>query len=613
MDVARVVGLLGVVLVGVVVHLGHLVAAVDDRQAGLREQVGVEHDVLADGDLHRLLVALEARRRGGAEAGVAGHRVGVVELAARGAARHAALEVVVEVALVRNLLHAPGAERGVVEAPADVVVAAQVVEEGVLAGQAAHGVELRAQQARVAARHRVPGGGHRCDVVEHVALGLFHGPEIGDHLHRRHDHLAQEHDAGAHDLADHAHHAHDRVDLGEVAAVGAELLPDVGHGVDADDVHALVGQVEEVVHHLVEDARVAIVEVPLVGVELRHHGLAQLRQVGEVAGRRGGEDLRHVAGVLVDHRLVALEEVPAHVLALAGTRPPRPLVLLRGVVHDEVHAEADAALVALPREVGEVLHRPELGLDATEVPDGVAAVRAAPVRGGVEERHEVEVVHAHALEVVQAVLHAPDVPGEVVDVHLHAEHVAAAIPLSGGLSLGVEGAQPLGARVVVGPHLVEQLGEHVAVVIELHVEPAELVVVPGQALLEDGVGPHALRLGDARRGDGLRCLSRGGPLGGALPAGLLRHDGSFPSPCAPGRIVAAFPPGDGNDSVDVANEGWERSLTRAPRGRRPPAAPFSPSAALRPAAGPRLPPRSAFARANSARCVARRTDNASTC
>ena len=204
-------------------------------------------------------------------------------------------------------------------------------------------------------------------------------------------------------------------------------------------------------------------------------------------GRGGGEDLGDVAGVAVDDGLVAHEEVAAHVLALAGAGAASPLVLVGGVVHDEVHAEADAALVALLGKAGEVVHGAEVGADAAEVAHGVAPVGAALVGGRVEERHEVEVVDARPLEVVQVVLHAADGAGKVVDVHLHAEKLAVTVPRT-PLAPGVKGPERLGALVVECLHLVAELGEHRAVVVELHVEPAQLVVVATQAAEERGVG-----------------------------------------------------------------------------------------------------------------------------
>src|SRR5699024_3303843 len=149
----------------------------------------------------------------------------------------------------------------------DVVVAAQVVLEDAVLGQTGQDVRLAAEQGGVGGGHRMPGGAHGGDIVQHMALGFVGGAEVGGDPGRLHHHFAQQQDAGADDLADHPDHPHDGVDLGQVAAAGAQLLPDVGHRVQPHHVHPLVDKVEQVARHLVEDHRVCVIQVPLVGVK----------------------------------------------------------------------------------------------------------------------------------------------------------------------------------------------------------------------------------------------------------------------------------------------------------------------------------------------------------
>ncbi len=93
-DVAAVVPLFPVVMVGVVVELPHFVAAVQHRDAALGEHPGVEHQVAGDGPLQLegvLLIVggLHAAQGGGgaAQTGVSQTGVVVVELAPALAAR----------------------------------------------------------------------------------------------------------------------------------------------------------------------------------------------------------------------------------------------------------------------------------------------------------------------------------------------------------------------------------------------------------------------------------------------------------------------------------------------------------------------------------------------
>ena len=210
-------------MIALVVQHGDLVAAVEHGHAAEREHQRVQghvqpHRRVQGHPVPALQRRLHAAEGGGgaAEAGVAQARVVVVELTAGGAPGPLARQVVVQVLLVGHLALAELAQEVVIQAPADVVMAAQVVEEGVLPRQGEHLGELVLQQARVPGGHGVPDGGHGGDVVEHVALGLEHRAEIGHHLVRGHDHLAQQQRARADDLAGHAHHAHQGVHLRQV-------------------------------------------------------------------------------------------------------------------------------------------------------------------------------------------------------------------------------------------------------------------------------------------------------------------------------------------------------------------------------------------------------------
>lgn len=50
----------------------------------------------------------------------------------------------------------------------------------------------------------------------------------------------------------------------QISAVGSQLFPDIGNGVDTDNVDTYVGEEQEVVHHLIEDPGIAVVQIPLV-------------------------------------------------------------------------------------------------------------------------------------------------------------------------------------------------------------------------------------------------------------------------------------------------------------------------------------------------------------
>ena len=492
-EVTAVIPLERILVVGVVVFLADLVAAVEDRDAALGEEEGVQHDVKADGAVQLggiLLVfsgldAAEGRGRA-AQAGVAQAGIIVVELAAGVAVIALAGQVIVEVFLVGDLLHAVHLEEVVVEAPADVVVAAQVVEEGVLVGKGKDRLHLVAEEPHVVGRHGVPGAGHGGDVVEHVALRLLQGPEVRDDLGGLHDDLAQQEGPGADDLGCHAHHADQGVDLWQVAAVGAQFLPDIGRRVQADDVHAVVAEVEHVRCHIVEYDGIGVIEVPLIGIEGGHDDLTGLLAPGEVAGRGRREDLGHGLFKLVGNVPVIVEKVPVLVFLLAGAGAPGPLMVLGGVVHDKVQADAHAAVVALVAELCQVLHGTQFRLYLAEIRDSITAV--APARRALQEGHQVDIIEAALLQVVEVLPHAVQGPGEAAGVHEHAQHLVALVPvrhLLAHLIPFLQDIRPL--RIILVEHAAEIIKGLLVIVVELRVEPLELVIVDGHAVRKHGI------------------------------------------------------------------------------------------------------------------------------
>ena len=471
-----------VVMVGVIVELADLVAAVEHRDAALGHQEGMEHEVKADGQVMLPLVLLHLGRldaakgsRRSAKAGVAQTRVVIIQLTAGVASPPFAGQVVVEVLLVGDLLLAKLAEEIIVKPPADVVVAAEVVQEDILLREREDRVHLVAEQPDVAGRDRVPHGAHGRDVVEHVALGLFDRAEVRDHLGGLHDDFAEKERAGADDLAGHAHDAHQRVHLREVPALRAELLPNIRNRVEADDINSVVAEVQHIARHVVEHDRVAVIEIPLVGVEGGHDDFAQLREFGKVSRRGRWEDLRNRLLELTRDVPVVEEEVTILVLRLAGPCSDRPFMVLARMVHHEVKADADAVVVALIGKGRKVLHRAKLRLHRAEIGNRITAV--APVLGALQKGHEMQVVDARLLQVVQVAAHAFQRPCKAAGIHQHAKEVVALVPVRIRKASLVPGLQLCRTAVI-------ELVEHVAkiikcqfvAVVELPVEPLHLIV-----------------------------------------------------------------------------------------------------------------------------------------
>ncbi len=329
----------------------------------------------------------------------------------------------------------------------------------------------------------MPGAGHRRHVVEHLALGLLHRAEVGNDLGGLHDDLSEKERAGADHLGCHPHDADQRVDLGQVSAVRADGLPDVGDRIQADDVHAVVAQKQHVCGHVVEDRGVAVVQIPLIGIEGGHDHLVGLLTPGEVSGCGLREDLGNGLLELVRDVPVVEEEIPVLVLLLAGTGSSCPLVILTRVVHDEVEADAHAAVMALVGEIGEIIHGAQFRLYLPEVCHRIAAV--GPAGRALKERHQVHVVDAALLDVVQVALHALERSSKAVRVHQHAHHLIAGIPVRNHFPRPVPLPELLAALAVVLVQHVAEVVKRVHVpAVELAIQPLHLVVAAGEPLLK---------------------------------------------------------------------------------------------------------------------------------
>ena len=380
---------------------------------------------------------------------------------------------------MRDLLLAELAEEIVVQAPADIVVAAEIIQEDVLLRQGEDLTQLVRQEPYVPRGHGMPDRRHGRHVVEEMTFRLLHGAEVRDDLVRRHHDLAQEERAGADDLADDAHDPDEGVDLLQIPAGRPRRLPDIGHRVQADDVDAAVAEEEQVLRHVVEDGGIGIVQVPLVGVEGRHDDLLRLLTPGEAARGRGREDLGHRFLVPVGDVPVVIKEIAVLELLLAGAGPARPFVVLAGVIHDKVQADSDAAVMAGVRQGGQVIHGAQVRLDLPEVADRVAAVAAA--LRAFQQGHEVEIVDAGFRKVVQLRPDAPEGSREGFDIHQHADHLVAPVP--GGAFLPGP-VHPFQLLRPLRPEAVEHLGEVVVgfeiVAVQLAVEPLQLVRVAAE-------------------------------------------------------------------------------------------------------------------------------------
>ena len=240
---------------------------------------------------------------------------------------------------------------------------------------------------------------HDGEVERHLALVAVSLAEVGDDLIRHLVGLGQQETAGVLLVKKRAHPFDEPVGLGQVLAVGALSLEEVGDGVEADAVHAEVEPEADDVEDFLLHGRVVVIQVRLVGEETVPVVLLAHRVEGPVRFLGVDED---DAGLVVLGGIIRPDVVIAVGPAGIHARLLEPVVRIRGVVDGEVRDDADPALVGAVNQGDEVFDGTELGQDLAEIADVVAAV----AQWGVVERRQPEAVHAEPLEVVEFFLQA---------------------------------------------------------------------------------------------------------------------------------------------------------------------------------------------------------------
>ena len=174
----------------------------------------------------------------------------------------------------------------------------------------------------------MPGRSHRRHIVEHVAFRLLNRAEIRNDLLRLHDYLTEQQNTRADDLTDHTHHAHNRMHLLKIPAGRTEFLPYIWHCINPDDVDSLICKEEEIVHHLIEHTRVAVIQIPLIRIEGGHDKMSGIRKPGKVARCCRRKYLRNGLFIFCRNIPVVKEEITGHIFTVSLTRTLRPLVIL---------------------------------------------------------------------------------------------------------------------------------------------------------------------------------------------------------------------------------------------------------------------------------------------
>ena len=261
------------------------------------------------------------------------------------------------------------------------------------------GIQLRFQQPGVPACEGAPQVDHGGHVVEHMAFRFFRGAEVGGKLLGSHDHLALEDDRRADAFQHHAEHPHDGMHLRQIAAGGAQLLPNIGHGINAEHLYAQICQMQNALGHVHEHCRVCVVQVPLIVVEGGQHPLVHLLAPCKVAGGRVREHLRYGLFVLVGNGAVIVAVIIRLIGCISGFCRHGPTVGAGSVVHDEIQTQADVGFAQFAGQILQILICAEGRVYRVEILHGIAAVIVGV--GHLQQGHQVQIGQLLLLEVGQ--------------------------------------------------------------------------------------------------------------------------------------------------------------------------------------------------------------------
>lgn len=96
-----------------------------------------------------------------------------------------------------------------------------------------------------------------------MALRLVNCSKVWNYLGRLHNDLSEKENSRTYYLADYPHHAHKSMNLWQVTAVCAYLLPYIWNCVKSYDVYTSICHIEHVAYHVVEYHRICIVQIDL--------------------------------------------------------------------------------------------------------------------------------------------------------------------------------------------------------------------------------------------------------------------------------------------------------------------------------------------------------------
>ena len=482
MDIAGIRCFIRIIFIGIIIETANFIGTVKHWDSGLSKHICVKHQIFTDTSFQLLIIffkkcSLDSTHgsSGSAETGILSYRIIVIKLSAAVASRMFSCEEIVEVTLVGRLVHAPVFQSGEIQSPANVIMAAEIIQESILLRKAVYNIHLFFQKADITGGNAVPGCSHCCYIVKHMAFRFLHGSKVWNNFFRFHNNLPQKNNTGADDLSDHTHHTDDGMDLFQITARSSQFFPDIRNRINTDHIHSLVCKEEEVVHHLIENTGISVVQIPLIRIKSSHDIMTDIRKPGEVSGSSGREYLRYGLFVFVRNLAVVVKEVTAHIFSVTLACFFCPLVIFRSVVHNKIHTQVHSVFVAFVSKGGKIFHGTKVRADFAEV--GYCVTTVGTALRSVQKRHQMQAVHVAFLKIWKLGRNSLDVAGKIVNIEHHAKHILLAEPVRIFFSFQVAVFERAAACCKILVHLVAELCKHIVIVIKLCVQPSKLVVM----------------------------------------------------------------------------------------------------------------------------------------
>ena len=208
-------------------------------------------------------------------------------------------------------------------------MAAYVIDPGCSWVDLEAGCQSLVQQVHVARSQCIPQERHYQGVIRKLT---FVRRDVLDHFIWMNDGFGFEQHRRCYDAGEGIETLQNHVGFRQVFAIRTELFPNKCHSIEPKDFHALIRQEEQFLSHVVENIRVAIVQVPLIGVKGRPNPGFQALKPGEGAGMFIRENLADILLVSIRNGAVGVNSIHFLIVRIASDGTLSPFMLVRGVI-----------------------------------------------------------------------------------------------------------------------------------------------------------------------------------------------------------------------------------------------------------------------------------------